>query len=148
MDLGGGRAWKQRVKGDIVVSFQWLELWKLGDETAPHEPEPCLVLFSAHRRMDAGAYVIPQRNAFMFATNKGQPTQHLCLAAAKAAATLGFSLTDRSAATRIVDIVLDELAELIYMPIEQPDALTTQRPVSGIEASVKVGGQVIHEEVV
>ena len=148
VDLGGNRTWRQYIKGDIVVSFQWLELWKLGDDTAPHEPEPCMVLFPANRRMDTGAYVIPQRNAFMFATNRGAATQHLALAAAAACESLGFGLNDRSASHRIMDLVLDSLADLIHMPIEQPESLGTTRTVAGIEATVTVGGKTIHEEIV
>ena len=40
VELGGERAWRQRVIGDVVCSYQWLDLRSAGDESADGEPEP------------------------------------------------------------------------------------------------------------
>lgn len=138
--FGGDRAWRQYPKGDIVVSMQWLDL---GGE---HGPEPCMCLFPAHRRMDGGAYVIPQRNAWAYADNKGNPTPQLLGAAFKAALQMGF-FPDRSTVHRIFDAVLGYMTELKDMPSDQPGELNLKRAIAGIEAEMKINGRTVATEV-
>ena len=137
--LGGDRAWLQRTKGDIAISFEWLDVGK-------KEPSACLVLFPTILKLDGGAYAIPQENAYEYADAKGGPTPYLLVAAYNAATTMGF-FPDQSTVFRIVDIIVENLPDLIRMPSEQPKQLDIERPVLGIEARAKVDGQTVHEEV-
>lgn len=138
ISLGGDRAWLQRTKGDICISYEWLDVGK-------KEPSACMVLFPTTLKMDAGAYAIPQDNAYEYADAKGNPTQFLLVAAWNAAQTLGF-FPDQSTVFRIVDIIVDGLADLIRMPSDQPGSLEVKRAILGIEARARVNGQVVHEE--
>ncbi|MGC3944608.1 MAG: hypothetical protein QM762_08825 [Chryseolinea sp.] len=138
--LGGEHAWRQFVKGDIVVSLQWLDR----PDIDPEGPHPCMVLFPRELRMDGGAYVIPQRNAFAFAERDGSPTAHLMGTAMKAAITMGF-FPDRFVMYRVVDAIVECLGDLVQMPSSQPAALDIQRAIQGIELTAKVGGQTVAE---
>jgi len=143
VQLGGERAWLQRVKGDIVCCFQWLDR----SDIDPEGPHPCMVLFPAVRRMETGAYVIPQRNAYAFADKHGNPTPHLLGSAFKAAMDMGF-YPDSMTVHRIVDVIVEGLADLVKMPSEQHADLNTRKAEHfGIEASAKVNGRTIHQEV-
>ena len=139
VEMGGSRAWLQRVKGDIVCSFQWLDI---GED----EPHPCMCLFPAHRRMSSGAYVIPQRNAYIYADNRGNPDREFYAVAFSAAVELGFH-PDKSTVHRVMDIVLDGIPDLIRMPSSQPSALDIKRHIAGIEAHAKINGQSVLQEV-
>ena len=148
VDLGGERAWRQRVIGDVVCSYQWLDLRAWGEPGAEDEPEPCMVLFPALRRMETGAYTIPQRNAYVYADNKGRPTEWLFRAAHAACETLGFSSWDKSAYMRVLDVIVEGIPDLIQMPSTQPTALEVRRPVAGIEIKATAAGQMLHAEVI
>lgn len=149
VELGGERAWRQRVIGDVVCSYQWLDLRQWGDAGDEDGPQPCMVLFPAYRRLETGAYVIAQRNAWAYVDSRtGQPTPQLARAAHQAAMTLGFDVLDKAAWMRILDVIAEGLPDLIAMPGEQPVALDVRRPVQGIEVSVRAGGQTLHTEVV
>lgn len=147
VELGGERAWRQRVIGDVVCSYQWLDLRASGDETADGEPEPAMVLFPAYRRMETGAYVIPQRNAYAYVDSKGNPTPQLIKTAALAAETLGFTMTDRSSIRRMLDIICEGVPDLIDMPLEQPAALEVRQHRLGIEVTARACGKDLHSEV-
>lgn len=138
VELGGERTWEQRVKGDIVVSYQWLMVGK-------KEPQACMVLFPTVPKLDGGAYAIPQDNAYEYSDATGGPTPYLLTAAMNAATSMGF-FADQSTVFRIVDVIVDGLADLIRMPSDQPGQLEIKRALHGIEATAKVNGQVIHQE--
>jgi hypothetical protein len=140
VELGGDRSWEQRVKGDIVVSYQWLMAGK-------KEPQACMVLFPTVPKMDGGAYAIPQDNAYEYSDSTGGPTPYLLTAAMNAATTMGF-FPDQSTVFRIVDIIVDGLADLIRMPSDQPGQLDLKRIVHGIEATARVNGNVIYQELI
>ena len=140
ISLGGERAWLQRTKGDLCISYEWLD-------TGKQDPEACMCLFPTVMKLDAGAYAIPQGSAHEYATRNGGPTQHLMTAALKALVTLGYLHPDKAAWFRIVDAILEGLPDLIRMPSDQPAALDIKRAILGIEARAKAGGQTIHEEV-
>ena len=148
VELGGERAWRQRVIRDVVCSYQWVELYRMGDDSAPREPEPCMCLFPASRRMDTGAYCIPQRLAYLYVTPEGQPTEHLLHKGFEAAEAMGFTAHDRSTIHRVIDIIVEGLPDLIMMPTDQPNALATKRRKIGVELAVKALGQEIHSEVI
>lgn len=138
VELAGERAWRVRTIGDIVCSFQWLDI---GEE----EPAPCMALFPANRRMDVAAYVIPQRNAYAYADSNGNPTRELLGSAFKAAIHMGFH-PDQTTVRRIIDVIVEGMPDLIEMPSEQPAALEVRKVLHGIEATAKVNGRTIHEE--
>ena len=141
VELGGDRTWgQQRVKGDIVCSFQWLQAGK-------KEPQACMVLFPATIKLDGGAYAIPQENAYEYVASDGNPTPHLMVAAFNAAQSMGF-YADQSTVFRIVDIIADGLPDLIRMPSDQPVSLDIKAPAIGIEATAKVNGITVHQEVI
>lgn len=142
VELGGERAWRQRVIGDVVCSFQWIQL----DEIDPEAPVPCMCLYPALRHMDTATYVIPQRNAFAYATNRGEPTPALFGMAFKAAQFMNF-FPDRMTVKRVIDIIVEGLPDLIRMPSEQPSALEIKRARLGIEASAAINGKTIHQEI-
>ena len=148
VELGGERAWRQRVIGDVVCSYQWLDLRAAGDESAEDGPEPCMVLFPAYRRMEAGAYTIPMRNAYAYVDTKGNPTPQLLKTCALAAETLGFDMNDRASITRMIDIICEGIPDLIDMPSEQPSALEVQKYQMGIEVTARACGRELHTEVV
>ncbi len=143
VEIGGDKSWgRQRVKGDICVSFQWLDI------PGKREPQPCMVLFPVVLKLDGGAYAIPQDNAHEYGDSKGNPTPYLMTAAMNAAQTMGF-FPDQSTCFRIVDIIIDALPELIRMPSEPPAAYALDfRTTHGIEATAKVSGQIVHQEVI
>ena len=140
ISLGGERAWLQRTKGDLCISYEWLD-------TGKQDPEACMCLFPTTLKRDAGAYAIPQGSAHEYATSDGNPTSHLMTAALKALVTLGYLHTDKAAWQRIVDAILEGLPDLIRMPSDQPGQLDIKRAAIGIEARAKVAGQTIHEKV-
>lgn len=139
VEFGSTRAWRVYTKGDIVCSFQWIDI---GHESG--EAQPCMCLYKATPSADRGVYVIPADNAHAFATNKGGATEQLLGSAFKAAVQMGF-FPDRFTVKRIIDVILDAMEDLIRMPTAQPAALDLKAPTMGIEVSVKQGDRVIHE---
>ncbi len=144
VELGGTNALKQFVKGDIVCSLQWLDI---GGEDGP---EPVAALFPIHRRMETGAYVVPQANAYEFFTPQGHPTPHLMQAGINAATQMGF-FPDRSTVFRIIEVLTDAAPDLVKMPTSLPASVHEairkegERNVMGIEATASIGGKVIAE---
>ena len=143
VELGGDRAWLVRTIGDMVVSYQWLHR----PEIDPDGPHPCMCLYAANRRTDTGAYVIPQRNCYWYADRHGNPTPDLLGTAFKACIYLGFDRNDKFAARRMMDVIVEGIPDLIRMPSEQPGALDMKRLIHGIQASAKVNGRTVNEEV-
>lgn len=139
-EIGGEKVWDQRTKGDIVISFQWL---MVGGKDA----QACMCLHPLIPKLEGGAYAIPQENAYEYADSKGNPTPHLLTAALNAAVSMGF-FPDKSTVFRIVDIIVDGLEDLIRMPSDAPGAYDVDKIISGIEATIKVNGRVMHEELV
>ena len=64
-----------------------------------------------------------------------------------AATSMGF-YPDQSTVFRIVDVIVDGLPDLIRMPSDQPGQLDIKRAIHGIEATAKVNGNVIHQELI
>ena len=149
VQLGGGVAWRQRVIKGVHCSFQWIDLRQQGFEDTPeHAAVACMCLFRPNV-MQAGCYVIPQPHAYLFGTRDGQPTAHLFTSAASALEMLGFDVRDRSAWRALVDIIIEGLPDLILMPSEPPENsdATVRAAVLGIEATAKMNGKTLREEV-
>jgi hypothetical protein len=142
VELGSQSSWLIRQKGDIVCTFQWLDI---GDESG--EPQPCMCLYPVNKRMESGAYVLPQSETYRFADTKGNPTPHLMGSAFKAATAMGF-FPDKSTIHRIMDIVVDGISDLVKMPSYVPTEVTKKGPIQGIEVTLKAGDKVIHEALV
>jgi hypothetical protein len=143
--LGGSEAWKQRTIGGITCSFQWIDLSARGLEAA----NACMCLFNANRGMKPGSYVIPQQNAWQFGDKAGHPTTHLFSSAFALAEQLGFDMRDKSAIRKAIDIIIEGLPDLILMPSEPPNApeVIVREAIRGIEATARVNGRVVHQEV-
>ena len=147
--LGGASAWKQRTIKGILCSFQWLDLRPHGFEDIPeHANVACMCLFRPSS-IDRGAYIVPQPHAYLYGDKRGNPTQHLLTAGFAAAETLGFDMRDKMAIRQIIDIIIEGLPDLILMPSEAPDNsdAIVKRAVQGIEATAKLNGRTVHEEV-
>lgn len=142
--FGGEEAHKQFTKGDIVCSLQWVDL---GSDDGP---EPVAAIYPTSRRMDSGAYVVPQANAHAFFSRDGNPTLHLMDCAVKAAHHIG-SFPDRSTVYRIADILTEAAPDLVRMPTSLPESVAAAirkekgKNVMGIEATASVNGKVVKE---
>jgi hypothetical protein len=138
LEMGGPSAWKVRIRGDIAISFQWVN------------GEPAMVLYKPHNQLQKGAYAICLSAAYEFVDRNDRPTEHLMVAAFNAAIQLGF-YPDKSTTTRIMDIVCDYMEDLILMPPEPQQAIDMRKaaqrkmePSLG-EMVVKAGGRTIME---
>lgn len=129
--IGGKDSYKQRVIGDVVCSFQWVN------------DEPAMILWPKVRRTLAnGAYVICLSAAYKYAD-----TGYLVRAAFEAAQTMGFE-ESRMTAMKIADIIIEGLPDLVEMP-PTPQSWKEQKAEEQIgEMLIKVNGETIaHKEV-
>ena len=140
IELAGERAWITRTIGEFICSYQGLDLQDGED------PQACMCIVRANRALDVVPYVIPQRNAFAFADNRGNPTPHALGAAMKAAITMG-TFPAQDTVRKIVDIIVEGIPDLIKMPSDQPASLEVARMLLGIEAHAAVNGKTIAAEV-
>lgn len=127
--LGGEKAYKQRVIGDIVCAFQWVN------------EEPAMVLFPKIKRtLTNGAYVLCLSAAYKYAN-----VHYLVSQSFAAAKQLGFE-DSKFSAHQIADIIIEGLPDLLEMP---PMPTQEQKLGQAIgEMLIKVDGQVIkHEEI-
>ncbi|CAN7538716.1 hypothetical protein LJR130_003799 [Variovorax sp. LjRoot130] len=148
VDLSGARAWREFKKGDMVCSLQWLDL-QAHDPNFPEDgPIPCMVLHHAFRRLEVGAHVIPQRYAYLYGAREGKPTFHFFRGVCDACETLGFDKNDKAAQHRMMDLVIEAMPDLIFMPLEQPPALEIKRHRLGIEVTARNNGKTLHSEVI
>lgn len=133
IQLGGDRAWKQFVKGDIVVSFHWVN----------GEPAMCLWP-KVKRTLHAGAFIICLSAAHKYAKSNGDPIpDYLIPQAMEAARVMGMDLT-RFTVRRIADAIFEHIPDLVRMPPEPTlKQQRLDRPVG--EMVLTAGGKVIHE---
>lgn len=134
VEIGGEKAWRKYVKGDIGVSFQWVN------------NEPAMILFPVRRqKLDAGAFVICLSAAHLYAQNDGHPALHYCIPKAiEAAKIMGMSV-DKLTIHRIVDVILDAMPDLVSMPPEPNWAQIEKRGDTAGELVIKVDGETIME---
>ncbi len=129
--LGGKNSRFQRVKGDIVVSYQYVN------------DEPAMVLFPKGRSGPGiGAFIVCLSAAYKYANNNGYPTPHLIEQAARAAETMGMG-THYFTIHRIADVILDGLEDLVRMRPEPDGAEEKRAPVG--ELVIKHGGRTVME---
>lgn len=147
--FGGKDAWKHRVIKGVHCSFQWLDLRPHGFEDTPdHACVPCMCLFRPHV-LGCEPFIVPQPHAYLYGDNKGNPTAHLFSSAFDAADGLGFDMRDKHALRTVVDIIIEGLPDLICMPSEPPEHsdVLVKAALMGIEATAKINGKVIREDV-
>ena len=133
--LGGEKAWKQYIKGDVVVNFQWIN------------GEPAMILFpKVKRTLDAGAFAICLSAAFQYVKSDGYPDlDYMIPQCAKAAKVMGMDATTHTI-RRICDAILDGMEDLLKMPPERPKShMEENKDVIG-EAVIKAGGRTIMEQ--
>jgi hypothetical protein len=149
VQLGGKISWRTRQIKGIYISFQWLDLRGHGFEDTPdHACVACMCLFRPGVA-NKGAYIVPQPLAYQYGDKKGNPSAHLLASAMLAAQQIGFDMRDRQAYKAIIDIIIEGLPDLILMPSEPPADHEAHhlRPIVGIEATAKINGKAVHEEV-
>lgn len=132
--IGGPKSWKQRIKGDIVVSYQWLNA------------EPAMVLFPKRKQtLDSGAFAICLSAAHQYANSDGYPTQYALHQAVRGAKIMGF-FPDKATCIRIVDAIIDGIPDLVEMPPINPGYNEQKhREVIG-EMNITNHGKVIRTE--
>ena len=148
VNLSGDRAWKQFTKGDVIASLQWVDVKAFDPQFEEEGPVPCMCLFHAHRRVETGSYVIPQLNAFKYASSGGNSVPPFFARIARdIVAELGFDANDKAAWHRCFDLVLEAMPDLIRMPSDMPADLHVAKRIEGIEVTVRHGENVILQEV-
>jgi hypothetical protein len=129
--IGGKQAYLQRITGDIVSSYQWVN------------EEPAMILWPAIRRtIGGGAYVICLSSAFKYTDQK-----YLIQQAVIAARQIGMDETSFTI-RRIADVILDGLGDLLAMPPTPRDWKDKEIAENIGELLIKVDGETIaHREV-
>jgi len=131
--LGGEKAWKVYSKGDIAVSFQWVN------------GEPAMILYPKKPSGTIfGAFVLPLESAFKYADSKtGAPTPY-CIKMANTAIEVMGLFHDRFLLHRIVDAIMEGLLDLIEMPPE-PTGLNQKQAQEIGEIIVKHGDRTVYQ---
>ena len=125
--LGGDKAWKVRNKGDLNISYEWIN------------NEPAMCVYPAIRRnIHQGALVIPIEAAWKYANANGEPNvEYITAMAIKACQHMGMQ-PEKSVIHRIIDVIVDGLPDLVEMPPEPPS-----HQIDRVNGSPKVGDLVI-----
>lgn len=134
MVMLGGDVFDQRTKGDIIYEFKWVN------------GEPVMLIYKRTLGKNTPAYMIEMDDAHKFALSNGHATKALlstyCKDAAKA---IGFE-HDRDSITRLIDVILDGIPDLLRMPPEPKAIEIANRPSTGNdELSIKIDGQTVIE---
>ena len=117
--LADEHAWRVREYGEIIVSFQWINV---EPDVVGSSEEPAMFMFRrpmASEQVDA-ACVIPLCTAFQWANKDGSVALgHAIQRGAEYARAMGYT-PDKANIHRIIDIVLTSLPDLVEMPPEPP----------------------------
>lgn len=125
--IGGEKAYLQRVIGDIVVSYQWVN------------DEPAMILWPKIKRLGTkGAFVLGLSSAYLYADMR-----YLVQKSAQAAEFIGMD-SSKFTINRIATIILEGLEDLIHMP-PQPIGMTKAQEQEIGEAKIMVNGETIME---
>lgn len=133
--IGGEHAWKQFRKGDVLVTYQWVN------------DEPCMCLFAAVGSANRGAFVIALSALHKYMDNKGYPTSYLVKASVDIAKQLGFT-PGRDICMRIADVVADGSADLVKMPPTPRVVREQDKPESVGTIEIREGdrsGRIVYE---
>jgi hypothetical protein len=125
--IGGEKAYLQRVIGDIVVSYQWVN------------EEPAMILWPKMKRLGTkGAFVLGMSSAYKYAD-----MNYLVAKAAEIAEFIGMDAS-KFTINRIATIIIEGLEDLIHMPPEPIGMNKAQEQEIG-EAKIMVDGKTIME---
>lgn len=134
MVMLGGDVYEQRVKGDIVHEYKWVD------------GEPVMLIYKRVLGANTPAYMIELRDAHEFVTSQGHASKALiskyCFEIAQ---TLGAE-HDRATLFRIMSVIEEGIDILVKMPPEPLAIEIANRPSSGHdEIAIKVDGQTVME---
>lgn len=137
MVMLGGDVYDQRKTGDIISEFKYVD------------GEPVMLIYKNTLGRNSKAFMIEMTDAYLYAQSNGAPTKRLvntlCFGAAKALD----SLYDKATVHRLIDVIVDGLADLLKMPPEPKELEIANRPSSGNdEISIKINGQTVIETVI
>lgn len=124
-------------KGDLVVELKWVD------------EEPVMLLYKMVLGANSPAYMIEHKDAFQFATSKGDATKKLVVDLCDQAARAINCEHDHHTKIRIIDAILNFMDDLLMMPPAPKEIALADAPTNGTdELSVKVNGQVVAEAMV
>lgn len=130
--LGGDKSWKQRVVGDVVVTYQWVN------------QEPAMVLFPKFKKDNAGAFVLCLSAAHNYVHSDGYADVDYLIPQSLAAARVMRMDENISTIKRIADAIVDGIDDLLKMPPE-PVGMNEKKAEEIGEAIIKVDGKTILE---
>lgn len=137
MVMLGGDVYDQRVTGDIVSEFKWVD------------GEPVMLLYKRNKVSNRKAYMVEMKDAHMFATSSGYASKELISTLCHDAAKALDSEHDKFTQFRLIDIILNGLADLLRMPPEPKALEVANRPSSGNdELCIKIDGKTVIETVI
>lgn len=125
--IGGAKAWKQTVFGDIVVTFDWVN------------DEPAMLITPKVVKIQ-GAYVICLSSAYKYTSS-----QYLIQQSVACAKHIGMDGGSRFTVTRIADAIMECIQDLCEMPPEQMARPAEKGKVVG-DMVVKVNGKTVVEK--
>lgn len=128
--IGGDQAYLQRVIGDFVVSYQWVN------------DEPAMIIWPKIKRtLTNGAFVLALSSAYKY-----DDPQYLIVQSIEAVKYLGFEPL-KSTVHKMADIIIEGLPDLVMMPPAKPMEKPKNQEIAG-EMIIKVDGRTImHDEV-
>lgn len=134
MVMLGGDVFDQRITGDIVSEFKWVD------------GEPVMLLYKCVLGRNTPAYMIELVDAHKFALSNGNASKELVSTLCHEAARTLSSEHDKATQFRLIDIILNGLADLLRMPPEPRAIEQANKPSSGNdELKIMMDGKTIIE---
>lgn len=134
MVMLGGDVYDQRVTGDIISEFKWVN------------GEPVMLLYKRTLGRNTPAYMIEMKDAHEFALSNGNPSKQLLGKLCRDAAHALESEHDKATMFRLIDVILNGLADLLRMPPEPKALEEANRPSSGNdEIAIMIDGKTVFE---
>lgn len=134
MVMLGGDVWDQRVTGDIVSEFKWVN------------GEAVMLIYKRVLGKNTQAFMIEMKDAHRFALSNGNATKELLSDLSHQAAKAVDSEFDKATIMRIIDVILDGIPDLLRMPPEPKVLEVANRPSSGHdELEIRVDGKIVME---
>ena len=130
--IGGEYAWKQFIKGDVMVTLQWIN------------NDPSICLFPAVPRIKPSAYVIGLSALHKYVESNGHPTRYMMAQSIKMAECLGFQ-PGKDVCFRIMEMVLDAAQDLVMMPPTPEIVVKSEKAPPVGELTIKRDGETIME---
>lgn len=137
MVMLGGDVWEQRKTGDIISEFKWVD------------GKPVMLLYKRVLGANTPAFMVEMSDAHKFSNSDGTPAKRLLMDLCHQAAKALNSEHDRATITRIIDVIMEGIPDLLRMPPEPKVLKEANRPTNGdSEISIKLNGETIMEAVV